>query len=219
MFFIANLQPRLLNVDRGTGFLTIKEKKEIINKFEEKKKNGISLNLCKDHAGGKKEGFELKKEEIIGNVNEMILNKNGELIISGELEKNNEIAKSINREMFFKKADYGVSLWLDLKMNNKSKSIDDLWERKELNHVALTTKPGLGKYGSYIIEWGIKKDKIDEILRDKYFNIDEKNDEKQIYPQQQQDSQKIDIDSNENFKYASKELLERWKKGIFKKKI
>jgi len=217
MFFIANLQPRLLNVDRGTGFLTIKEKKEIIEKFEEKKKNGLSLNLCKDHAGGKKEGFELSKDSIIGKVNEMILNKKGELMITGELEKNNEIAKSINREMFFKKEDYGVSLWLDLKMNNKSKSIDDLWLKKELNHVALTTKPGLGKYGSYIIEWGIKKEKIDEILRDKYFNLNEKNNDdeinKQIYTKE--DNQKIDIDSNENFKYASKELLERWKKGIF----
>lgn len=218
MYFIANLQPRLLNVDRVTGFLTIKEKKEIIEKFEEKKKNGIPLNLCKDHGSGKKEGFELKKDEIIGNVNEMILNKKGELIVSGELEKNNEISQSINREMFFKKADYGVSLWLDLKMNNKSKSLDDLWLKKELNHIALTTKPGLGKYGSYIMEWGMKKDRIDEILRDKYFNLNDGNIQKE-FNYKQDNNGKIDIDSNENFKYASKELLERWKKGIFKKKI
>jgi hypothetical protein len=212
MYFIANIQPRLLNLNRGTGLLTVAEKKNIIEKFEQQKKLGIPLNLCEDHGDGKEAGFVLKKDDIIGNINELILNEKGELIGTGELHKNNEHVKKIIQGMFMKKSVYGVSLWLDLLMNKNSKSNDDLWLKKELNHVALTTDPALGKYGSYIFEWSPKKERIDEILKDKYFNFNDKNYKQ---PNFKQHEQNIDIETNENLKYASKELIERWVKGIF----
>lgn len=190
MYFIANLQPRLPESYDKYGFLTHDEKKIIIDKFSHNKTKGITLDICDDHAGGSKPGFVLDIDKKIGKINDMIINSNGDLMITGELFNNNNTTKAIVKEMSQTDGkDYGVSLWLDLLSDDQKGS----FKNKNLNHVALTSSPGLGKYGSYIFEWGLKKEKIDDIFRDTYYNKKESDDS--------------------GLKYASKELLNLWNKG------
>jgi hypothetical protein len=192
MYFIANLQPRLPeSFEDKYGFLTHNEKKIIIDKFSKNKLKGITLDICEDHAGGKNPGFTIDQDKKIGKINDMIINNNGDLMIIGELFGNHPQTKSIIKEMSQTDSkDYGVSLWLDLLKDDNSS-----FKNKNLNHVALTTSPGLGKYGSYIFEWSWKKEKIDNIFRDSYY--DYKN------------------NSENGIRYASKDLLNIWNQGKF----
>lgn len=207
MYFIANLQPLLYGYNKNTGFLSINEKKKIIEQFYINKNKGKRLSICEEHSNGSKPGFKLSKEDIIGNIDNIILNNKGELLVTGELFKNNHINSNIINEMKEKKQLYGVSLWLDM---IKDKNI---FKNKELNHVAICKFPALGKEGSYIYEWSYSKEKIDNILKDKYYKYNDKNKYNYI---QNNNNDKIDNieDINKNFRYASNDLLKIWEKGF-----
>lgn len=190
MYFIANLQPRLPESLNKYGFLTQDEKKIIIDKFSKNKLKGITLDICDDHGGGEKPGFKLEKDKKIGKVNDIIITSNGNLMITGEMFNNNNKTDLMIKEMSqIDGKDYGVSIWLDLLTDNNNKSS---WKNKNLNHVAITKEPGLGQYGAYIYEWSFKKQKIDEILKDKYYDYNNKD---------------------SGLKYASSDLLSLWDQG------
>lgn len=190
MYFIANLQPRLPESLNKYGFLTQDEKKIIIDKFSKNKLKGITLDICDDHGGGEKPGFKLEKDKKIGKVNDIIITSNGNLMITGEMFNNNNKTDLMIKEMSqIDGKDYGVSIWLDLLTDDNNKSS---WKNKNLNHVAITKEPGLGQYGAYIYEWSFKKQKIDEILKDKYYDYNNKDN---------------------GLKYASSDLLSLWDQG------
>lgn len=207
MYFIANLQPLLYGYDKNTGFLSINEKKKIIENFYINKNKGKGLSICEEHSNGSSPGFKLSKEDIIGNIDNIILNNKGELLVTGELFKDNHINSNIINEMKEKKQLYGVSLWLDMFKDKNT------FKNKKLNHVAITKIPALGKEGSYIYEWSYSKEKIDNILKDKYYKYSDKNRYNYI---QNNNNDKIDNieDINKNFRYASNDLLKFWEKGF-----
>jgi hypothetical protein len=213
MYFIANLQPKLYDVDRYSGFLNYNEKKKIINDFEKSKLKGNDLPICFEHGGGIKAGFKLPDDQIIGKVNEMIINKSGDLMINGQINKESKIYDQMRNDMFNKIKLYGVSIWIDLKRNS-----DNIFTDKQLNHVAITTDPALGKEGAYIHEWGENKLKIDNIFKDKHYNINDKPDFWNIfkeYPNNDISMDMIDHKTDKNLKYASENLLSKWSKGNF----
>ena len=218
MYFNANLQPRLDNIKKSSGFLTYNEKIKIINDFEEDKKRGTDLNLCLDHGGGTVPGFELKKDQIIGKINNMIINKKGDLMINGEIYNNWNKFNEMRDDMSSKRKTYGVSVWIDLLNNPDHTGNDDLFNNKKLNHVAITTDPGLGEYGAYIHEWGYNKTKIDDIFRDTHYNINEPIsfwDRFTPYPNSNISNENIDYKTNRNLKYVPDRLYNEWSKGIF----
>ena len=199
MYFIANLQPRLPDSLNKYGFLTQDEKKIIIDKFSKNKLKGITLDICDDHGGGEKPGFILDQDKKFGKVNDIIITNNGDLMITGEMFNNNKKTDLMIKEMsqIYGK-DYGVSIWLDLLLDkDSSSSSSNSWKNKNLNHVAITKEPGLGEYGAYIYEWSFKKQKIDDLLKDKYY--DYKNN--------------IKDNNNNSLKYASNDLIDIWNQG------
>lgn len=188
MYFIANLQPNLPNeYINKYGFLSHQEKKIIIDKFSKNKLKGLTLDLCDNHGGGENPGFILDQDKKIGKVNDMIITNKGDFMITGEMFNNNNKTELMIKEMsqIYGK-DYGVSIWLDLLSDNNE------WKNKNLNHVAITKEPGLGQFGAYIYEWSFKKQKIDDILKNKYYEYGEKGEN--------------------DLKYASIDLLDLWNK-------
>lgn len=212
MYFIANLQPRLNDINKVSGFLTYNEKKKIINEFEENKLNGKELYLCDEHGGGNKPGFQLSKNQHLGKVNDMIINQNGDLMINCEMF-NNEKYKKMKEEMLNKTQLYGVSVWIDLQSNPDTSDHNNLFLKKQLSHVAITIDPGLGDYGAYIHEWGENKLKIDNIFKDTHYKFSEKKDFWDIFTDYDHDNlNNINIDhpTSNNLKYAPNRLLNEW---------
>ena len=193
MYFIANLQPKLPDSHyEKYGFLTNEQKKIIIDKHAQNLKKGFSIDLCDEHGGGNKPGFQLKNDQKIGKIHDMIISQKGDLIVTGEMFGNNNKTPEMIKELLDKKSkDYGVSIWLDLEFNKDKKTFDN----KKLNHVAITKSPGLGEYGAYIYEWSYNKNKIDNILKDNYYKFNDKEN---------------------GSRYASLDLKNSWFKGNFK---
>jgi hypothetical protein len=161
MYFISKPQPIIPSENKTLNelFLNDSQKKETILKFAKIKKQGKILPICVDHAGGDQYGFIVPKDKIVGKVNDLILNKNGELIASSELFKNT-ISKTLVQDMMLNnKIKWGVSVWIDIDSKNN---------KKALTHLAITKDPGLGQYGSYIYQFSHDKDIIDRELYKHY---------------------------------------------------
>lgn len=199
MFFICKVQPKFPEKDieksPALGLLFDKnEKKEAVLKFAEDLKKGKKLPICENHAGGDNYGFEVPEKDIKGEMRDLILNSDEELMGIGEIYPN-ETASHLVQEMLMKNQNWGVSLWLDVR--------DVIGDKryKNLTHVALTKEPAMGKYGSYIYEFSHIAPPLEKILATKYYGIGSNNNNN---------------NNKENNSFASPELIEKWKKhGIF----
>lgn len=158
MYFVAHLHP---NLPEGEDeiWLNDKEKREEIIHFYTSK---IEIPLCIDHRDIGRFGF-VKKDEVIGHVIDLFVNKDGELMMKCKLDNTHKAYKEIN-DGIFNNEKWGVSVGLALNYNTEKESYD-----KRLVHVAFTTDPGFAKYNTYLFKWSLNEQVMDSIIDREYF--------------------------------------------------
>ena len=159
MYFVSSILPHLKETTDPNYvgmWLTINNKREVINKFYRSKRE---LSLCIDHCNAQEAGFVVPYKERIGRVLDLLIDEEGVLIAKCILYNDDERFSNIIQGINFRKEKWGVSVWLDIDDNNI----------KDLTHVALTLDPYFKDHNSYIHEYSTNEESIDKIIIKNYY--------------------------------------------------
>lgn len=162
MYLLAKLHPHLTETEKKdyTGpWLSRKAKEEIVDRFYRDKRR---VPLCIDHKASTL-GY-VKPADSIGQVCDLFIDKDNELILKCKLSKEHKAGfEEVNTGMFAKKERWGVSVGLNRVPDGRGGV-----KERNLVHVALTTKPGFGKYETFISHWGFNDERMNRLIVEKY---------------------------------------------------
>lgn len=171
MYFVATLQPKPTKKEQDAGFFSIREKRQAIDNFYNNKKNNIKeIPLCIDHGTGESYGYVVEKENTVGKVLDLFNDEYGNIVAKCILYDDNDHFKVIRDAIEEKKEKWGVSVWIDIYLENENVDIKDA--QKELTHVALTSDPYFADRNTFIHHWSYNETALDRIISKEYYSKD-----------------------------------------------
>lgn len=143
-------------------FLTRHEQEQQILAFYKSKKK---IPLCLDHGGDDTdETFSVKKEDRIGEVRDLFINKEGSMMVKFKLDNNHSFYPEIKQGIQLKGEQWGVSIWIYQMLDERTGKVT-----KELGHVALTQDPLFGKHGTFFYGYGVLEQGVDKAIAENFY--------------------------------------------------
>ena len=158
MFLLAKLHPRLEETEQEGyqgDWLSRAAKERVVNRFYQEKQR---IPLCIDHRDIGAFGH-VKEGNRVGQVKDLFINGQGELMMSCELFNHHRAAyKEVNQGIFRDKKLWGVSVGMaNTKRGDGTKS-------RNLVHVALTSDPAFAAHDTFVTHWGLNEKKLNKVI-------------------------------------------------------
>lgn len=165
IYFLCTLQCNLEETrekDYVGGWFTVDEKKALV---ASRQKNNQPIAISFDHTADKTYGSFIPKQERVGHVMDLFVDRDGDLIAKCVVDDENGAVRRLTKGTYVDGEKWGVSVRIDWSMpyGTAGGRID-----KVLTHVALTTTPYLSDT-SYIHHWSPSERAVDRLIGREYF--------------------------------------------------
>jgi hypothetical protein len=160
LYGVGLAQPALQD-DVLDEFLTRADKEVQIREFYRKRQR---IPLCLDHCHADRAGFVVPERDRIGYVLDLFINRDNAMMVKFKLDNTHPAYVQIYDGINQRREAWGLSVWVERLQNRRTGQVS-----KALTHVALTLDPRFADYNTYMYQYSLNEDTINNVIARQFY--------------------------------------------------
>ena len=160
LYGVGLAQPALQD-DVLDEFLTRADKEVQIRDFYRHRQR---IPLCLDHCHADRAGFVVPERDRIGYVLDLFINRDNAMMVKFKLDNRHPAYVQIYDGINKRREAWGLSVWVERSQSRRTGRVT-----KALTHVALTLDPRFADYNTYMYQYSLNEDTINNVIARQFY--------------------------------------------------